>query len=93
LSNINSWREVHEEDETALDPCLQKMTELVDRVFCFYEMPRAPAKGQAKADSKMQDNQVALEAYSGGYYVPESFHEPEPLDLHNQKPAGHATPD
>src|SRR5512137_558947 len=25
----------------ALDPHLQKMTELADRVFCFYEMPKA----------------------------------------------------
>ena len=37
----------------ALDPHLQKMTELADRVFCFYEMPRAPAKGRAKAEPKM----------------------------------------
>ena len=32
----------------ALDPHLQKMTELADWVFCFYEMPRVPAKGRAK---------------------------------------------
>jgi hypothetical protein len=29
----------------ALDPYLEKMTELADRVFCFYEMPKASAKG------------------------------------------------
>jgi hypothetical protein len=51
----------------ALDQHLQKMTELADRVFCFYEMPRAPAKGRAKAEPKMQEmqgNQATLEAYS-----------------------------
>ena len=48
----------------ALDPHLQKMTELADRVFCFYEMPRAPTKGRAKADQKMQGAQATLEAYS-----------------------------
>ena len=48
----------------ALDPHLQKMTELADRVFCFYKMPRAPAKGRAKAEQKMQGNQAILEAYS-----------------------------
>jgi DNA polymerase I len=48
----------------ALNSHLQKMTELADRVFCFYEMPRAPAKGRTKADPKMQGNQATLEAYS-----------------------------
>jgi DNA polymerase I len=48
----------------ALDPHLQKMTELADRVFCFYEMPKAPAKGRAKADPKMPVAQKTLEAYS-----------------------------
>ena len=48
----------------ALDPHLQKMTELADRVFCFYEMPRAPTKGRAKAEPKMPGNQATLEAYS-----------------------------
>jgi hypothetical protein len=48
----------------ALDPHLQKMTELADRVFCFHEMPRAPTKGRAKAESKIQGNQATLEAYS-----------------------------
>jgi hypothetical protein len=46
----------------ALDPHLQKMTELADRVFCFYEMPKV--KGRAKAEPKTQGNQVTLEAYS-----------------------------
>jgi len=38
----------------ALDPHLQKITELADKVFCFYEMPKAPTKGRAKAEQKMQ---------------------------------------
>ena len=46
----------------ALDPHLQKMTELADRVFCFYEMPKA--KGRAKAEPKMPGAQATLEAYS-----------------------------
>jgi DNA polymerase I len=48
----------------ALDPHLQKITELADRVFCFYEMPGAQAKGRSKADSKMPVAQKTLEAYS-----------------------------
>ena len=48
----------------ALDPHLQKMTELADRVFCFYEMPRAQAKGRAKSEPKMSGAQATLEAYS-----------------------------
>lgn len=48
----------------ALDPHLQKMTELADRVFCFYEGDRAPARGHAKTDPKMQGAQKTLEAYS-----------------------------
>ncbi|MHB8117989.1 MAG: hypothetical protein ACYDHX_04575 [Methanothrix sp.] len=48
----------------ALDPHLQKMTELADRVFCFYEGERAPARGHAKADPKMQKAQKTLKAYS-----------------------------
>jgi DNA polymerase I len=48
----------------AMDPHLQKMAELADRVFCFYEMPRAPAKGRAKSEPKMQGSQATLEAYS-----------------------------
>ena len=48
----------------ALDPHLQKITELADRVFCFYEMPRAPAKSRAKAEQKMQGAQATLEAFS-----------------------------
>jgi hypothetical protein len=48
----------------ALDPHLQKMADLADRVFCFYEMPGAPAKGRAKADPKMPVAQKTLGAYS-----------------------------
>jgi DNA polymerase I len=48
----------------ALDASLQKMTELADRVFCIYEGERAPARGHAKADPKMQGAQKTLEAYS-----------------------------
>jgi hypothetical protein len=44
----------------ALDPHLQKITELGDRVFCIYEGERAPAKGRAK----MPGDQATLEAYS-----------------------------
>ena len=46
----------------ALDPHLEKMTELADRVFCFYEMPNV--KSRAKAEQKMPGNQATLEAYS-----------------------------
>ena len=48
----------------SLDHHMEKMTELADRVFCFYEMPKAPAKGRAKAEQKMPKAQVTLEAYS-----------------------------
>ena len=48
----------------ALDPHLQKITGLADRVFCFYEIPRAPAKSRAKAEQKMQGAQATLEAFS-----------------------------
>jgi hypothetical protein len=48
----------------ALDPHLQKMTDLADRVFCVYEMPGVPAKGRAKADPKMPVAQKTLVAYS-----------------------------
>jgi DNA polymerase I len=47
----------------ALDPYLEKMTPLADRVFCFYEMPKAPAKSRAKA-GVMPGSQATLEAYS-----------------------------
>jgi hypothetical protein len=46
----------------ALDPHLQKMTELADRVFCIYS-EQAPAKGR-KAEAKMAGAQATLEAYS-----------------------------
>lgn len=49
----------------ALDPHLQKMADLADRMFCFYEMPGASAKGRGKAKHKMQEGaQRTLEAYS-----------------------------
>jgi DNA polymerase I len=48
----------------ALDTHLEKMTELADRVFCFYEMPKVPAKGRAKVEPKMPGAQATLEAYS-----------------------------
>ena len=47
-----------------LDSHLQKMAELADRVFCFYEMPKAPVKGRAKAEAKMPGAQATLEVYS-----------------------------
>lgn len=48
----------------SMDPHLEKMTPLADRVFCFYEMPKAPARGRVKADQKMTRSQATLEAYS-----------------------------
>jgi hypothetical protein len=47
-----------------LDPHLDRMTDLADRVFCFYEGERSPMKGWAKADAKMSGAQATLEAYS-----------------------------
>jgi DNA polymerase I len=47
----------------SLDPHLEKMTPLADRVFCFYEMPKAPTRGRAKTDP-MPGSQSTLEAYS-----------------------------
>jgi hypothetical protein len=44
----------------ALDPHLQKMTELDDRGFCIYEREKALVKGRAK----MPGDQATLEAYS-----------------------------
>jgi hypothetical protein len=40
------------------------MGELADRVFYFYEMPRALEKGRAKFDAKMPGDQAIQEAYS-----------------------------
>ena len=45
----------------ALDPSLQKMAELADRVFCFYE---EKARGRTKAEARMPGAQKTLEAYS-----------------------------
>jgi hypothetical protein len=47
----------------ALDPHLQKMTELADRVFCIYEERADPAKAR-KAEARMPGAQATLEAYS-----------------------------
>jgi hypothetical protein len=49
---------------SALDPHPQRMTDLADRVFCFYEMPGTPTKCRVKADSKMPGAQRTLKAYS-----------------------------
>ena len=45
----------------ALDPHLQKMAELADRVFCFYE---EQTKGRAKVEVRTPGAQKTLEAYS-----------------------------
>jgi hypothetical protein len=45
----------------ALDLHLQTMTDLADRVFCFYE---GQARGRAKANTKIQGAQATLEVYS-----------------------------
>jgi DNA polymerase I len=47
----------------AMDPHLEKMTQLADRVFSFYEMPKAPTKSRTKA-VVTPGSQVTLEAYS-----------------------------
>jgi len=47
----------------ALDPHLEKMTELADRVFCINNEPAA-AKGRGKAEARMAGEQRTLEAYS-----------------------------
>ena len=48
----------------AMDPHLEKITPLPDRVFCFYKMPKASAKNRSKAEIKMSGSQATLEAYS-----------------------------
>ena len=49
----------------ALDPHLQKITELADRVFCIYS---EPARGCAKAEAKMPPgDQRTLEVYGRWY--------------------------
>lgn len=45
----------------ALDPHLQKMAELADRVFCFYE---EQTRGRAKVEVRTPGAQKTLEAYS-----------------------------
>ena len=46
----------------SLDSDLEKMTPLADRVFCFNDMPKAPARGRLKAETKMPVSQATLEA-------------------------------
>jgi len=47
----------------ALDPHLQEMAELADRVFCIYNEP-AGAKDRGKAEARTAGEQRTLEAYS-----------------------------
>lgn len=47
----------------ALDPHLQEMAKLADRVFCIYNEP-AGAKGRGKAEARIAGEQKTLEAYS-----------------------------
>jgi DNA polymerase I len=47
-----------------MDPHLEKMTQLADRLFCFYEMLKAPAKSRSKAEVKMPGSQATLEVFS-----------------------------
>ena len=47
----------------ALDPHLQEMAELADRVFCIYSEPAA-AKCRGKVEARMTGEQRTLEAYS-----------------------------
>jgi hypothetical protein len=44
-----------------MDPHLQKIAGLADRVFCIYG---GPARGRAKAEAKVPGAQRTLEAYS-----------------------------
>lgn len=48
----------------ALDQHMEKITPLADRVFCFIEMSKTPARGKTKADSKLTGSQATLEACS-----------------------------
>ncbi len=48
----------------ALDPYLQTMMGLADRVFCFYESPQATARGKMKTEMKMPGSQATLEVFS-----------------------------
>ncbi len=47
----------------ALDPHLQEMAELADRVFCIYN-EQAATKGRGKAEARTTGEQRTLEAYS-----------------------------
>jgi hypothetical protein len=46
---------------TALDPHLQTMTDMADRVFCIYE---GQPRGRTKANTRTQESQATLEAFS-----------------------------
>lgn len=48
----------------ALDPHLEKMIKLADRVFCFYEMPKSPSRARSKAEMKMAGSQATLEVFT-----------------------------
>jgi hypothetical protein len=45
----------------ALDPNLQTMTDMADRVFCFYE---GQSRGRTKATMRAEESQATLEAFS-----------------------------
>jgi hypothetical protein len=47
----------------AMDPHLQKIAGLADRVFCIYSEPAA-ARGRGKAEARVPGAQRTLEAYS-----------------------------
>ena len=47
----------------AMDPHLQKLTELADRVFCIYSEPAA-SRGRGKAEARAPGAQRTLGAYS-----------------------------
>ena len=47
----------------AMDPHLQKIAGLADRVLCIYSEPAA-ARGRAKAEARIAGEQRTLEAYS-----------------------------
>ena len=49
----------------ALDPHLQEMAELADRVFCIYNEP-AGARSRGKAEARTTGEQRTREAYSRG---------------------------
>jgi hypothetical protein len=46
---------------TALEPHLQTMTDMADRVFCIYE---GQSRGRTKANTRTQESQATLEAFT-----------------------------